>query len=203
MRISAPRAGSSSARGGDEVGFFRPRDSIRAWGENRLRSFPRFVRTRSGDPCDSDRRAENSPCTCAAQVSVSRPLLTSAQRQVRTGMEFEQFVQFVQLSSESPIRVATDDDCSQFRDLLLGHGSGIETFVSASILISLAGPTRGKPVTTNAGLLAYLPILPENSQIGAEAMTQLRSEFMQLCLDIVLRFVHTTTYISLRPPSGT
>ena len=56
-------------------------------------------------------------------------------------------------------------------------------------------------LSTNAGMLAYLPILPENSQIGAEAMTQLRSEFMQLCLDIVLRFVHTTTYISLRPPS--
>ena len=145
LRISAPRAGSSSARGGDEVGFFRPRDSIRAWGENRLRSFPRFVRTRSGDPCDSDRRAENSPCTCAAQVSVSRPLLTSAQRQVRTGVEFEQVVQFVHLSSESPIRVATDDDWSRHRDLLLGQGSGSDAFVSASILVSLAGPIIGRP----------------------------------------------------------
>ena len=59
-------------------------------------------------------------------------------------MEFEQFVQLVHLSSESPIRVATDDDSSQHRDLLLGHGSGNEAFVSASILVSLAGPIIGR-----------------------------------------------------------
>ena len=66
-------------------------------------------------------------------------LLTSAQRQVRTGMEFEQFVHFVHSSSDSPIRVATDDDWSQHRDLLLDHGYGSEAFVSASIFVSLAG----------------------------------------------------------------
>ena len=66
-------------------------------------------------------------------------------------------------------------------------------------------------LSTNAGLLAYMPILPENNTISVEAMTQLRSEFMQICLDVPLRYgiragtlcVHTTALTpSLTCPSG-
>ena len=97
--------GRSSCARGRRRSIGGSRASRRAWGEKRSGSFPRFDRARPGDQRDSDRRAQNSLCPRAVQVSVSRSKLPETADVSRFGqrsMEFEQFVH----SYNSYIRVA-------------------------------------------------------------------------------------------------